>query len=176
MSAARFRPPFLSRGLAPGTIDDLPRLYRFYWQACTLLETFFEDVRGTDGREAYLRTLKLRLIEVLYELDESLGSRPPIARIHRLAVALEVGCRTLGDCDGADLTDLFFDGCPDPAMEADRINGLADRFLADVPGDIQAALNTNGQRYILGMLRLWSKLSAEDPDAMVEIRRFLSDL
>lgn len=176
MSVIELEPGYLSRGLAPGRVEDLPRLFRFYWQCCTLLQTFLEDVRGCDGREAYLQNLSLRLIEVFYEMDEALSGRPPVARVHRLALALEVGCFAFIGRDGQSLTSLFFDGDNDVANEADRICALGERVVAKVPGDIQAALNSTGQRYMIGMLRAWSKISEDSPEAMEEIRSFMKNL
>lgn len=169
-------PPYLSRGLAPAHVDDLPRLFTFYWQICTFVQTLLEDLEGVDHRKPYLHRLKLRLLEVSYEMDEALTGRPPVDRAHQLALSLELGCEAFCGLDGSELTGLFFHDLPDTTDEARRILELGQQLTANVPGNVKTALDTKGQGYILKMLRNWSKLSADSPESMNAIREFMYNL
>jgi hypothetical protein len=176
MIEADISPPYLSRGLGPAHVNDLPRLFTFYWQICTFVQTLLEDLEGVDQRKAYLHCLKLRLLEVSYEMDEALTGRPPVGYTHQLALSLELGCEAFSGLNGSQLTDLFFSDLPDTADEARRMLELGHQLTANVPGNVKTALDTKGQGYILKMLRNWSKLSADSPESMHAIREFMYNL
>jgi|CXWL01.1.fsa_nt_gi hypothetical protein len=176
MSDAGISPPFLLRGLAPSHVDDLPRLYEFYWQICTFLQTLLEDLEGVDERNPYLQRVKLRLLETSYELDEALTGRPSVDHAHQLALAVELGCGAFSALNGVQITELFFDDLADTTQEARRMLELGQKLTASVPGNVRTALDTSGQRYILKMLRNWSKLSADSPESMNAIREFMYKL
>jgi hypothetical protein len=130
------------------------------WLLAVEGRAYLEDLAGGTDQPQLRQVVRLRLLELLLDIDCRLAGSVPLDEGHRLAVALEYGLHELAELDGADLVGLFaLDGEFGAAHEGDgQVRALWDRICAAFPGRLPDPLLATGQREILQALRLWSAL------------------
>lgn len=138
---------------------------------------YVEDLDGGVEQPQLRQVVKLRLLELLYELDTRLTGAEPAGDGHLLALSLEYGLSEVCRATGPELAELFTldeefggDDVDDRAVR-ELWEGLFDAF----PGRVPDPLVASGQSEVIRALRNWSKLcSAAGTDAAF-LEPFLKD-
>ncbi len=150
----------LRSGLAEYSPRALQSLMEGYWRLVTDVQALAEDVRGVDGRQDYLSSLKGRILERLYSLDELLSGSNHTQPIHHLALTLESGLAGLSGTSGSELIDVFY-GSGSKRMlevEVENITAFLHDLLEGTPGKIEEAGGNTGAAYVLRILQRWTAL------------------
>lgn len=136
-------------------------LVDFYWLGVVDLQNVLEDVEGADGRPAYLETLRLRLIELLQQMDGLLtGPAAQRQEGHRLAYALQHGIAFLGWNAETLRARLLLDGAmPGYATLQECLVTRIRAVVHGIPGDVPEAQGSQAQRHMLRAMRDWSALA-----------------
>lgn len=145
------------RGLAPA------RAVQAWATAAWLLSVegraYLEDLEGGADQPDLREVVRLRLLELLFDIDEVLAGHAPAADGHQLALALEYGLQHVGELPGPTLAAIFTQA--EEIVTIDRgIEALWERLCAEFPGELPNPLVASGQRAILRALRAWNKLCA----------------
>jgi len=153
--------PFVRRGLSSEAPGALRTLMEVLWRFLFDFQNHFEDVRGVDGRPAYLVSLKFEIAALLYEVDEMLSCRTASDPLHHLALAFELGAPSLCGLFGQDVLDTFFgvDVRGEVGEEVERVCAFGARLRASMPGKIHDLGDTGGASYALRILRRWSAIA-----------------
>ncbi len=134
----------------------------FCWRLSTYFQSLMEDLEGIDGREAYFESLKIRVIETAFELEDLRAAKAPTGSVHRLAVALENGLRQTAKMKGRDILCLLCDDQGRALMDREEdLRDLCRTVLTCGPGPIPNPFAPSGQRNMLKALQAWSELGAD---------------
>ena len=138
---------------------------------------YVEDLDGGVEQPQLRQVVKLRLLELLSEMDTRLTGAEPAAEGHQLALALEYGLHEVCQATGPELAQLFaleqeFGGeDTDDAGVRELWDGLCEAF----PGQIPDPLVASGQSEVLRALRDWSKLCTAAGTDAAFLEPFLKD-
>lgn len=138
---------------------------------------YVEDLDGGADQPQLRQVVKLRLLELLCEIDTRLTGAEPAGEGHQLALALEYGLHEVCSAGGPELAQLFdldqeFGGdLADDAGVRDLWNALCEAF----PGQIPDPLVASGQSEVLRALRDWSKLCTAAGTDAAFLEPFLKD-
>lgn len=138
---------------------------------------YVEDLDGGADQPQLRQVVKLRLLELLSEIDTRLTGAEPAGEGHQLALALEYGLHEVCSASGPELAQLFdldqeFGGdLADDAGVRDLWNALCEAF----PGQIPDPLVASGQSEVLRALRDWSKLCTAAGTDAAFLEPFLKD-
>ncbi|HEV2371164.1 MAG TPA: DUF6031 family protein [Streptosporangiaceae bacterium] len=163
------------RGLAP------EHAVRAWSTAAWLLavegRAYLEDMAGGVDQPELRWIVRLRLAELLLDIDLLLGGYAAIQDGHQLAMALEYGLHTVAEVDGPRLVSLFaLGGGPGgPAHGDGAVPQLWEELCAAFPGRLPNPLLASGQREILRALRYWSKLCTAAGTDAAFLEPFLKD-
>jgi Family of unknown function (DUF6031) len=140
------------------------------WLLAVEGRAYLEDLDGGRNPAALRQVVRMRLLELLLDVDDRLSGRAPVAEPHSLALALEYGLHTVAEIDGAELVVLFgLDreyGAPDDGPDDGQVHRLWEQLCEAFPGELPDPLQPSGQREVLRALRMWSTLcTAADIDA-----------
>ena len=147
------------------------------WLLAVEGRAYLEDIEGGVEQPQMRVVVKLRLLELLADLDARLaGSRPP-AEDHLLALALEYGLVEAIRLDGAQLIECvdLRDSLLDDQGTDEGIRRLFQALLDDFPGRLPNPLVPAGQGEVLRAMRTWSKLGAELGIDISYLRGFMED-
>lgn len=124
------------------------------------VRAFLEDVDGGADFPHYLKNLKLRLLEMLMELNLLLSYDNTMSEDHYAALALEYGVGEVAGLSGGELVDTFglLDGFADESVDMEGVVSLFNRLIDEFPGEIPDPLVPKGQRHLLNALRNWDKI------------------
>lgn len=133
----------------------------FYWLGTVDLQNLLEDIEGADGRLSYLLSLRLRLIELLQQMDGLVaGSAAQRNEHHRLAYALQHGISFLDWSAKVLRARLLFDASLDFSVLQEELTEQVRVVLRQIPGDIPEAQGPQAQRHMLRAMRDWSALAS----------------
>ncbi|MEU6357427.1 DUF6031 family protein [Streptomyces sp. NPDC047072] len=175
MQPALFPGVRAGRGLPPETA------VRAWATAAWLMQVdgraYVEDLDGGAEQPQLRQVVKLRLLELLAEIDIRLTGAEPAGEGHLLALALEYGLHEVCTATGPELAQLFdldqeFGGdLADDAGVRELWNALCEAF----PGQIPDPLVASGQGEVLRALRDWSKLCTAAGTDAAFLEPFLKD-
>ncbi len=145
-------------------VSSFDGLINFYWEIIAGLCNIKEDIEGSDGRLMYLMNLRCKLLESLSRLDQySAGVLEDLNQLESVGDVLTHGVRFLG-LSSEQIKDLFL--LNEKPKDAQHLKSsllqVIDITLASIPGRIPDAQGTQGQREVLHVLRLWSKIAEEN--------------
>ncbi|KPI03539.1 hypothetical protein OK074_4906 [Actinobacteria bacterium OK074] len=151
------------------------------WLLAVEGRAYLEDLEGGTDQPLLRRAVRIKLLELLYDIDTRLAGAVPVAEEHQLALALEYGLHDLAALDGDRLAEVFAlatDKDAD-AAEDESSDGLVpllwERLCAAFPGELPDPLLASGQREILRALRNWSKLCTAAGTDAAFLEPFLKD-
>ncbi|MBT0773329.1 hypothetical protein KIH74_30570 [Kineosporia sp. J2-2] len=144
------------------------------WLLAVEGRAYLEDLEGGADQPLLRRVVRVKLLELLYDIDTRLAGCLPVAEEHQLALALTYGLHDVAGLEGADLVEVFA-----LAADDDETDGLVpqlwDRLCAAFPGDLPDPLQAGGQREILRALRHWSRMCAAAGTDAGFLEPFLKD-
>ncbi|HET8641155.1 MAG TPA: DUF6031 family protein [Pseudonocardiaceae bacterium] len=122
---------------------------------------YVEDLQGGTEQPRMRQAAKLRLLELLVDIDNRLAGRAPLADAHCLAVGLEYGTHELIAASGTELAEIFgLDGeFGGDTCAVDEILTLWERLVDEYPGELPDRLVAQGHRDLLLALRAWAALA-----------------
>jgi hypothetical protein len=131
------------------------------WSLSVEGRAFLEDLDGGGDQPELRQMVRIRLLELLIDVDTALAGWAPVEEGHQLALALEYGLGNLAVLDGPELITVFaLDQATGDQAEDAGVRALWDRLCQEFPGELPNPLLASGQRQILQALRSWSKLCA----------------
>ncbi len=166
--------PTRKRGAKFPVKHEVYALSKLAFRLAIDVRAFLEDIDGGRDFPHYLKNLKLRLLELLAELNLLLSYDDGMDETHFAALALEYGVDHIAAMSGPELVETFglLDSFSSEAVDVEGVVSLFERLIAEFPGDIPDPLAPKGQRELLKALRNWDKIcSAQGVDA-----KFLEDL
>jgi hypothetical protein len=130
------------------------------WLLAVEGRAYLEDLEGGAEQPQLRHVVRLKLLELLLDIDTRLSGAVPVAEEHRLALALEYGLHDLAELDGDQLARMF---ALDQGLESEvpgdgLVRELWQLLCAAFPGELPDPLQPSGQREIILALRYWSKL------------------
>ncbi|MFF8642017.1 DUF6031 family protein [Streptomyces sp. NPDC015345] len=150
------------------------------WLLAVEGRAYLEDLEGGTDQPQLRRVVRVKLLELLLDIDTRLSGAVPVAEEHQLALALEYGLHDLADLEGPSLIEVF--ALADDADHADaaapgdgEVPRLWERLCAEFPGELPDPLQASGQREILRALRNWSKLCTAAGTDAAFLEPFLKD-
>lgn len=147
------------------------------WLLAVEGRAYLEDIEGGAEQPQMRAVVKLRLLELLADLDARLaGSRPP-GEDHLLAIALEYGLDEMIQLDGVQLIESvdLRDGLLDEHGTDEGIRLLFQLLFDDFPGELPDPLVPSGQGEVLRAMQTWSELGAELGIDISYLRGFMED-
>jgi hypothetical protein len=166
--------PKIKAGYKRPVQNEIYALATFAFKLAVDVRAFLEDMEGAGQHPHYMKTLKLRLLEMLYELQLVISSAGPMEELHFAALALEYGVPDITLLDGPGLIEIFrlWDDLESEDVDISGVMGFFARILEEFPGEIPDPLIPSGQSILLKALRNWDKIcQAEQVDA-----KFIEDL
>ncbi|MFJ8332021.1 DUF6031 family protein [Streptomyces sp. NPDC094437] len=138
---------------------------------------YVEDLDGGVDQPQLRQIVKLRLLELLSEMDTRLTGAEPAGEGHQLALALEYGLHEVCHASGAELAQLFALDEEFGGEEADEsgVRALWEGLCEAFPGTIPDPLVASGQSEVLRALRDWSKLCTAAGTDAAFLEPFLKD-
>jgi hypothetical protein len=149
--------PNLSAGLPAPAASHAEALINAAWKLAVDGRALIEDFEGGADEPALVGVLKLKLIELIIEIDLNLRGVPGLNEDHLLPLALQRGLSEVALLDGAALVAAIDFGA-DLQRPDEHIGELWDRLLEAFPGEVPNPLLADGQGPLLRALRNWSKL------------------
>ena len=143
--------PRLNQGA--GRICDLEGWLASSWLLAVELSSLVQDVQGQNIDVSLVEAVKLRMVEVLLQVEERMTGQVETKGIHALPQALQSGFREILDLPADAVPAAFSLGTPDSA----RVHQLWQRLLEGFPGELPDAVVASGQGAVLRALRDWSK-------------------
>lgn len=147
------------------------------WLLAVEGRAYLEDIEGGAEQPQMRVVVKLRLLELLADLDARLaGARPP-GEDHLLSLALEYGLDEAIRLDGAELIDCvdLCDSLLDEQGTDEGVQRLFQALIDDFPGELPDPLVPAGQGEVLRAMRTWSKLGAELGIDISYLRGFMEE-
>ena len=157
--------PDFAVGLPSANPAQLDALITAAWKLAIDGRALAEDLEGGADVPSLVAVLKLKLAELLQEIDLDLVAAPDIAEDHLLPLALQRGLAAVAHLDGATLAAVLgLDG------RATDLAAVWTALLDGFPGDVPNPLAPDGQGPALRALRAWSKLckATERDDAFLK--------
>lgn len=147
------------------------------WLLAVEGRAYLEDIEGGGRQPQMLAVVKLRMLELLADLDARLAGSCPPAEDHLLALALEYGVDEMIRLDGPQLLECLDlrDGLLDEHGDPEGIRRLFQRLLDDFPGELPNPLVPAGQGEVLAAMQTWSRLGAELGIDISHLRGFMED-
>jgi hypothetical protein len=132
----------------------------FAFKLAVDVRAFLEDIDGALQHPHYLKTLKLRLLEMLYELNLVISYAGPMDELHFAALALEYGVPDIAQLDGPTLIDIFglWDDFNSENVDISGVTDLFEQIIEEFPGEVPDPLVPSGQSVLLKALRNWDKI------------------
>lgn len=147
------------------------------WLLAVEGRAYLEDIEGGADQPQMRAVVKLRLLELLADLDARLADALPPGEDHLLAIALEYGLDEAIRLDGAQLIECvdLRDSLLDEEGTDEGIRALFQTLFDDFPGELPDPLVPAGQGEILRAMQTWSKLGAELGIDITYLRGFMED-
>ena len=152
--------PKIKAGYKRPVQNEIYALATFAFKLAVDVRAFLEDIEGARQDPHYLKTLKLRLLEMLYELNLVISSAGPMDELHFAALALEYGTPDIALLNGPALIETFglWDDFDSEDVDIGGAVELFARMLDEFPGEIPDPLVPSGQGVLLKALRNWDKI------------------
>jgi hypothetical protein len=149
--------PNLEAGLPAPALSHVEAFITTAWKLVIDGRALVEDFEGGAGQPDLVACLRLKLIDLLMELDLELRGVNDMNEDHLLPLALQRGLSEVALLDGPALVAAV--GLDADCHEArEHIDKLWERLLAAFPGELPNPLLSDGQGPLLRALRNWSKL------------------
>lgn len=161
----------IQRPVVPG-VRWFPRLaagYRFHagdhvtstisaaWLLMTELRAYIEDLAGARDVPDAAALIKIKIAELLLQVDAVLGRAAVPPEMHRLPLLMAYGLGEVAAMDGPSATRLLGLDVPTDANEVDRLIDVLEALLAAFPSDLVDALQPENQGHVLRFLRSANK-------------------
>lgn len=149
--------PNLTAGLPAPAHSHVEAIITTAWKLAIDGRALIEDFEGGADQPDLVVALKLKLVDLLMELDLNLRGVDNIEEDHLLPLALQRGLSEIAALDGAELiAAIGLDAEHQP--DCRPVNELWESLLAAFPGELPNPLLADGQGPLLRALRSWSKL------------------
>jgi hypothetical protein len=147
------------------------------WLLAVEGRALIEDLEGGREQPALRRAVKLRLVELICQVDAHLAREAPPDDLHALALALEYGFGQVVQADGPQVLEWFQldEDLEGAGAATDRVVALWGRLVDEFPGRLPDPLLSEGQGQMLRALRGWSKLAARTGVDAAFLKPFLQD-
>jgi hypothetical protein len=155
---------------------EIASLATFVFKLSIDARAFLEDMDGGKDQPDYLKVLKLRLLELLLEVELVFSGIEPVEDYHHAALALEYGIGQVAHIDGKSLRSIFelFDSLDGEEVSTKGVRDFWNRLIAECPGIVPNPLDPKGQRELINALRNWDKmctLSGVNADFIKDLMR-----
>lgn len=163
---------FAGTAHAPLAVRWFPRLkagYRFAagvhvtstisaaWLLMTELRAYIEDLVGARDIPDAAALIKIKIAELLVQVDCVLGGVAVPQEMHRLPLLMAFGLCDVAALDGARASRLLGLDVPTDAPEVDRLIATLEDLLQAFPSDLVDALQPQNQGQVLRFLRQANK-------------------
>lgn len=132
------------------------------WLVMTELQAYVEDLQGAADSHEVIDVLRVKLAELLLEIDCRLAGATVPDELHRLPLFVEYGLADVVMVPGEQAAGwIGFDKPLDrsvPSADAATLIDLFNEMLASFPGDLFNPLLPGTQGQVLRTLRNWDKL------------------
>jgi hypothetical protein len=147
------------------------------WLLAVEGRAYLEDIEGGADQPQMRAVVKLRLLELLADLDARLSGSHPPGEDHLLAMAIEYGLDEVIRLEGAQLIECadLRDSLLDEHGTDEGIYVLFQSLFDAFPGELPDPLVPSGQGEILRAMQTWSKLGAELGIDIAYLRGFMED-
>ncbi len=127
------------------------------WLLMTELRAYIEDLAGARDIPDAAALVKIKVAELLLQVDAVLGGAAVPHEMHRLPLLMEYGLSDVATLDGASATRLLGLVARTDAAEVDRLIGVLEELLDAFPSDLVDALQPENQGHVLRFLRSANK-------------------
>ncbi|WP_431120925.1 DUF6031 family protein [Variovorax paradoxus] len=127
------------------------------WLLMTELRAYIEDLAGARDIPDAAALVKIKIAELLLQVDAVLGRAAVPHEMHRLPLLMAYGLSDVAAMDGPTATRLLGLDAPTDGVEVDRLIGVLEELLAAFPSDLVDALQPENQGHVLRFLRSANK-------------------
>lgn len=127
------------------------------WLLMTELRAYIEDLAGARDIPDAAALVKIKIAELLLQVDAVLGRAVVPHEMHRLPLLMAYGLSDVAAMDGPAATRLLGLDVPTDGAEVDRLIGVLEELLAAFPSDLVDALQPENQGHVLRFLRSANK-------------------
>lgn len=146
--------PVLPRFIHGGaSVSSLQAWVTATWLTAVEVRALIEDIEGAAGEPALVEAVKLRILEVLLEIELELANRPKPSNVHALAHVLEFGFREIAEIHGDRVAGAFGLG----SGESSNLERFWCELVAGFPGGLPDPLKAEGQGEMLRALQVWNR-------------------
>ncbi|MBB3641800.1 DUF6031 family protein [Variovorax atrisoli] len=127
------------------------------WLLMTELRAYIEDLAGARDIPDAAALVKIKIAELLLQVDAVLGRVAAPPEMHRLPMLMAYGLGDVAAMDGATATRVLGLDVATDAAEVDRLTAVLEELLAAFPSDLVDALQPENQGHVLRFLRSANK-------------------
>lgn len=172
--------PRLLAGYTYPAGTQIEKMISVAWLLMTELEAYLEDLEGAISAPRVVAALRVKLAELMVDVDCRLAGAPPPSELHQFALFVEYGlCEVIASPDEAAAVWLGF---PSATDDLDRFEDpsvlirLFKEMLEAFPGEMFNPLLPGTQGQVLRTLRTWDKscrLAGRDAAFLAPLMRSL---
>lgn len=153
--------PRLAAGYRFDAGDHVTSTISAAWLLMTELRAYIEDLAGAHDIPDAAALVKIKIAELLLQVDAVLGRAVVPPEMHRLPLLMAYGLGEVAAMDGPAATRLLGLDVPTDGAEVDRLIGVLEALLAAFPSDLVDALQPENQGHVLRFLRSANKACAQ---------------
>lgn len=127
------------------------------WLLMTELRAYIEDLAGARDIPDAAALVKIKIAELLLQVDAVLGRAAVPQEMHRLPLIMAHGLGDVAAMDGPTAIRVLGLDVPTDGAEVDRLTGVLEELLAAFPSDLVDALQPENQGHVLRFLRSANK-------------------
>jgi hypothetical protein len=149
--------PRISAGYRFAAGDHVTSTISAAWLLMTELRAYIEDLAGARDIPDAAALVKIKIAELLLQVDAVLGRVAVPHEMHRLPLLMGYGLSDVAAMDGPTATRLLGLDTPTDGAEVDRLIAVLEELLAAFPSDLVDALQPENQGHVLRFLRSANK-------------------
>jgi len=149
--------PRINAGYRFAAGDHVTSTISAAWLLMTELRAYIEDLAGARDIPDAAALVKIKIAELLLQVDAVLGRAAVPHEMHRLPLLMAYGLSDVAAMDGLAATRLLGLDAPTDGAEVDRLIGILEALLAAFPSDLVDALQPENQGHVLRFLRSANK-------------------
>ncbi|WP_321817258.1 MULTISPECIES: DUF6031 family protein [unclassified Paraburkholderia] len=153
--------PRLAAGQVRAAASLAETLASVAWLLMTELQAYLEDLEGASGTADVVDVLRIKIAELLKDIDHRLSDAASPDELHAFALCAEYGLSDAASLPGAAALRMLGIGDANASIEAGDAAPLISRLgeaLAAFPGELFNPLLPGTQGPVLRTLRTWDKL------------------
>lgn len=149
--------PRINAGYRFAAGDHVTSTISAAWLLMTELRAYIEDLAGARDVPDAAALVKIKIAELLLQVDAVLGRAAVPHEMHRLPLLMAYGLSDVAAMDGPGATRLLGLDVVTDGAEVDRLVGVLETLLAAFPSDLVDALQPENQGHVLRFLRSANK-------------------